>query len=149
MINMDDYLIIDTNITYNGESSTQLQSIENDKHKHKKLIIKQYCGVNTDNFIISKIDGKKLIFGIFTINGIYYINLNGEHIIDYNKFIHINKISYNAEQNCLKITNNNFGEIYISNCDLDIFNKAMIEISNYMKHKTSLLSNIFYYIFSS
>lgn len=144
---MNDYFIIDTNITYNGEPTTQLQSFEQDKNK--KLFIKQYSGINTENFIISKANGKKISFSIFKINGIYYINLNGEHIIDYNKFIHIKKFSYNPEKNTLKITNTHFGDIYISNCDLDIFNKTMLEISNYMQNKTSILSNLFYYIFTN
>ena len=84
MINMDEYLIIDTIVNQDGQSVTQLQSFENNKNANKKLIIKQYSGINTDNFIISKPDGKKISFGFFLINGIHYINLNGEHIIDYN-----------------------------------------------------------------
>jgi len=149
MINMDEYLIIDTIVNQDGQSVTQLQSFENNKNANKKLIIKQYSGINTDNFIISKPDGKKISFGFFLINGIHYINLNGEHIIDYNKFIHIKKFSYNPTDNYLKITSTHFGDIFIQNCDVDIFNKALVEMANYMKNKTSILSNLLYYIFTS
>jgi hypothetical protein len=146
---MDEYLIIDTKINNNGEHITELQSFENNKNNGQKLIIKQFSGINTDNFIISKIDGKKLSFGFFIINGIYYININGEHIIDYNKFINFKKFSYNTTENHLKISNSHFGEMILHNCDVDIFNKALSEMSDYMKNKTSILSNLFYYILTS
>lgn len=144
-INMDDYLIIDTKITSNGHIS-QIQSFEN--NNSSKLTIKQYSGINIDNFVISNNSGKKISFGFFVINGIYYINLNGEHIIDYYKFIQIKKISYDVNDNCLKIANNHLGDIYIYNCDTEIFKKALSEMNKWMKNKQSLISSLYYYIFN-
>ena len=142
---MDDYLIIDTKITNNG-SISEIQSFEH--NNTTKLTIKQYSGINIDNFVISNNNGKKISFGFFTINGIYYINLNGEHIIDYYKFIQIKKISYDAKDNCLKITNSHLGDIYLPNCDTDIFKKALSEMNKWMKNKHSILTSLYYYIFN-
>lgn len=151
-INMDDYLIIDTSLNNAGETISKIQSFDD----NGKIFIKQYSGVNTDNFIISKADdqsgkdplkcGKKISFSFFIMNGIYYINLNGEHIMDYNKFIDIKKFSYNQNENYLKITNRHFGDIFIHNCDVDIFKKALSEMNIWMKNKRSVISNLLYYI---
>jgi hypothetical protein len=143
-VNMDEYLIIDTGVTSSGDTISKIRSFDD----NGKIFIKQYSGVNTDNFVISKADGKKVSFSFFTTNGIYYINLNGEHIMDYNKFINIKKFSYNTTENYLKISNNHFGDIYVHNCDVDIFKKALIEMASWMKNKTSFVSNLLYYIFS-
>lgn len=139
---MDDYLIIDTSLNNAGDTISKIQSFDD----NGKIIIKQYSGVNTDNFIISKMDNKKISFSFFVMNGIYYINLNGEHIMDYNKFIDIKKFSYNQNENCLKITNRHFGDIFIHNCDVDIFKKALSEMNIWMKNKRSVISNLLYYI---
>ena len=139
---MDDYLIIDTSLNNAGDTISKIQSFDD----NGKIIIKQYSGVNTDNFIISKMDNKKISFSFFVMNGIYYINLNGEHIMDYNKFIDIKKFSYNQNENCLKITNRHFGDIFIHNCDVDIFKKALSEMNIWMKNKRSIVSSLLYYI---
>ena len=60
-INMDEYLIIDTSLNNSGDTISKIQSFED----NGKIIIKQYYGVNTDNFIISKLDDKKISFSFF------------------------------------------------------------------------------------
>ena len=141
---MDEYLIIDTSLNNSGDTISKIQSFED----NGKIIIKQYYGVNTDNFIISKLDDKKISFSFFVMNSIYYINLNGEHIMDYNKFVDIKKFSYNVDNNYLKISNRHFGDIYVYNCDVDIFKKALSEMDKWMKKKRSLFSDLIYYIFN-
>ena len=141
---MDDYMIIDTRRNDTGETISKIVSFDD----HGKIIIKQYSGINTDNFVITKHDGKKISFSFFTMNGIYYINLNGEHVMDYYKFINIKKISYNITDNTLKISHHHFGDIYIQNCDVDVFKKALLEMNTWIKNKKSMWSNILYYIFT-
>ena len=143
-MNLNEYLFIDTKITDSGDVLSEIQSTYD--LYNTKLTIKQYYGINTDNFIISKDNGKNLKFGIFTINGIYYINLNGEHIIDYYKFIQLKKVSYNENDNILKISNKYLEDIHIHNCDIDVFRKALSEMNAWMKNKKSFISNIIYYI---
>ena len=119
-----------------------------------KLYIKQSSGINTENFTIFKLEKNpgqtlQLSFSVFYLNGIYYISLNNEHIIDYKKFISIEKLSYDSQLNILKVTNSHYGDLYIKNCDLDIFNKSLLELNKYMKDKTNFLYNISYYFLHS
>ena len=141
---MEDYLIIDTKKNTKGEIISEIQSFESSGIN--KITIKQYSGINTDNFILSKKDGKILSFGFFTLNGIHYISLNGEHIIDYYKFIDIKKVTYDTSENYLKIVNRTLGDIYINNCDVDIFKKALSEMNIWMKNKKSIIYNLLYYM---
>ncbi len=134
------YLIIDKYKNKRGEDTTEFKEHEG------KLIIKQFSGINSDNFVIKKSNGKKLSFSFFKLNGIYYINLNSDHIIDYKKFINIQQIS-NLEQS-IKIKNSYIGDIIIDNCDTEIFHKALNLMANYMKNKTTYMSDIMYLFFN-
>ena len=114
------YLMIDK--VKNNDEITEL------KEHLGKLIIKQFSGVGTDNFVIKKFDGKKISFSFFKLNGIHYISINGEHILDYRKFVNIQQISKiekeDGTSNSIQIKNSFIGNITIHNCDIDIFKKA-------------------------
>lgn len=137
---MEPYIILDNKFDKNGDISTHVIESDGD------LIVKQYSGINTntENFIVEKKDGKKLDFAFFKINGLYYININNQHIIDYKKFINIQYITTDDEH--LKIKNNSIGEISIPNCDLDIIQKALSIMNNHMKKKNTWYSDILYMI---
>ena len=140
------YLVIDKYKNKRGEDTTELKEHEG------KLIIKQYSGINSDNFIIKKYDGKKISFSFFKLNGIYYININGEHIIDYKKFVNIQQISKieqdDEKVSSIKVKNAYIGDIMIHNCDPEIFQKALSVMSNYMKNKSSYVSDLMHFVFS-
>jgi hypothetical protein len=140
------YLVIDKYKNKRGEDTTELKEHEG------KLIIKQYSGINSDNFIIKKYDGKKISFSFFKLNGIYYININGEHIIDYKKFVNIQQISKIEQEgdkmSSIKVKNAYIGDIMIHNCDPEIFQKALSVMSNYMKNKSSYVSDLMHFVFS-
>jgi hypothetical protein len=140
------YLVIDKYKNKRGEDTTELKEHEG------QLIIKQYSGINTDNFIIKKYDGKKISFSFFKLNGIYYININGEHIIDYKKFVNIQQISKiesdDDKISSIKVKNVYIGDIMIHNCDPEIFQKALSVMSNYMKNKSSYVSDLMHFVFS-
>lgn len=140
------YLVIDKYKNKRGEDTTELKEHEG------KLIIKQYSGINSDNFIIKKYDGKKISFSFFKLNGIYYININGEHIIDYKKFVNIQQISKIESEDdkisSIKVKNAYIGDIIIHNCDPEIFQKALSVMSNYMKNKSSYVSDLMHFVFS-
>lgn len=135
-----DYLII--NHTNNKKGEDTIVFKENDG----ELIIKQYSGHNSDNFIIKKFDGKQLSFSFFKINGIHYVNIDNKHIIDYKKFVNIQHISnLEGETPAIKISNVHVGVLIIHNCDIEIFSKALSVMSNYMKnHKSSYFSQLMY-----
>lgn len=137
-----DYLIIDEIKNKKGQNITQI------KETHDTLIIKQYTGINSDNFVIKKANGNVLNFSFFKLNGIFYININNEHILDYKKFTKIQLISCIEEgfTESVKINNLFFGEIIIKNCDTEIFMKALDIMNKYYSNKTSLLSEIIYFL---
>jgi len=141
------YLVIDKYKNKRGEDMTELKEHEG------KLIIKQYSGINTDNFVIKKFDGKKITFSFCKLNGIYYISINGDHIIDYKKFINIQQISKienenDVTKNSIKIKNIHVGDIIIHNCDIEIVQKALTIMSTYMKNKTNYVSDFMHFLFT-
>lgn len=134
-----EFLIIDTHESKNG-------NVTEFKESDGKILIKHFSGTNTDNFIIKKFNGKRLDFCFFKLNGIFYININGCHIIDYKNFIHIQHISQ-KEQN-VSIKNSYIGEIILIDCDVDMVHKALTIMSDWIKSKQSMLNDIIYYVFN-
>jgi hypothetical protein len=134
------YLMIDK--VKNNDEITEL------KEHLGKLIIKQYSGVGTDNFVIKKFDGKKISFSFFKLNGIHYISINGEHILDYRKFVNIQKISKiekeDGTSNSIEIRNSFIGNLVIHNCDIEIFKKALDVMNTYMKNHRTYMNDFIY-----
>jgi hypothetical protein len=139
------YLVIDKYKNNRGEVGTELKEHEG------KLIIKQFSGINSDNFVIKKYDGKRISFSFCKLNGIYYVNINGEHIIDYKKFVNIQQISKvesDDEKSSIKVKNGYIGDLVINNCDPEVFQKALSVMSNYMKNKSSYISDLMSIVFT-
>lgn len=130
-----DFLIVDNN----KNDITEL------KQSDGKILVKQFSGLNTDNFIIKKYNGKRLDFSFFKLNGIYYINLNGCHIIDYKHFINIQHVSKVNED--VSIKNPYIGEIMLLNCDVDIVHKALLVMADWMRSKQNFIKDMMYYVF--
>lgn len=145
MENLENYMMVDKIKNKKGEDTTEFKECEG------RLIIKQYSGINTDNFVIKKMDGKRLSFSFFKINGIHYININGEHIIDYKRFVNIQQISKyditGVDTESIKVKNGFIGDIIIHNCDPEIFKKSLDIMAKYMKHKNNYISDFIYFIF--
>ena len=133
-----EYLIIDNHVGKNGD-------ITEFKECDGKILIKQFSGLNTDNFIIKKFNGKRLEFSFFKLNGVYYININGCHIIDYKHFINIQHIS--KDELNVKIKNRSIGDMILIDCDVDIVHKALTVMSDCMKSKQNTFNDFMYYIF--
>lgn len=134
-----EYLIIDKHLSKNGDVTTEF------KESDGKLLVKQFSGTNTDNFIIKKFNNKRLEFSFFKLNGIYYININSFHIIDYKRFINIEHITKEDEN--VKIRNPLIGDILLVNCDIDIVYKALQIMADWMKSKKSIFRDILYFLF--
>jgi hypothetical protein len=133
-----EYLIIDNHVGKNGD-------ITEFKECDGKILIKQFSGLNTDNFIIKKFNGKRLEFSFFKLNGVYYININGCHIIDYKHFIDIQHIS--KDESNVKIKNRSIGDMILIDCDVDIVHKSLTVMSDWMKSKQNTFNDFMYYIF--
>lgn len=143
-MDIDNYLVIDKHKNKKGEETTEFKEYDG------KLIIKQYSGINCDNFVIKKFDGKKMAFSFFKLNGIHYISINGDHIIDYKRFINIQQVSKleNSDIPTITIKNRYIGDIIIYNCDTEIFHKSLNVMSKYMKNKQSVVSDFMHFIFT-
>lgn len=134
-----EYLIIDNHLSKNGNLTTEF------KESDGKLLVKQFSGTNTDNFIIKKFNNKRLEFSFFKLNGIYYININSFHIIDYKRFINIEHITKEDEN--VRIKNPFIGDILLLNCDVDIVYKALRIMADWMKNKKSIFKDFLYFLF--
>ena len=140
-----DYLLIDKFKNKKGNDTTEC------KEFNGKLIIKQFSGVNTENFIIKKVDGYKLAFSFFKLNGIHYVTINGKHVFDYKKFTkiqHISVVENNPDHNGIQIKNLYFGTFFIDNCDIEIFKKALDIMHKYIKTHKSFFNDFLYVFFN-
>lgn len=134
-----EYLVVDNHLSRNGNVTTEFKECDG------KLLVKQFSGTNTENFIIKKFNNKRLEFSFFKLNGIYYINLNGYHIIDYNRFINIDHIS--KENDNARIKNSYIGDIVLLDCDVDMIHKALTIMSEWMKNKRSMFRDFLNFLF--
>lgn len=137
MNSIDDFLIVDSHIV-NGIEIPEFKKIDG------KILIKHFVGINTDNFVLKKADGTEFKFSFFKINGIYYINVNNYHIIDYKKFTNIQQIF--KENGNIKIKGKHFGEIEIKNCDLDLIKKGLGIMDEFIRTRTSFWKDLVNYI---
>lgn len=135
----ESYLVIDTHRTKKGTLLSECRETDG------KLIVQHFSGINCDNYIVKKQCGKKLHYSFFKMNGIYYVSLNGEHIVDYKKFcdglMHVSN-----QGSSVVVTNTFFGKITLIDCDTDIIYKSLQLMKQWMKGKTNFFSNILYYI---
>jgi hypothetical protein len=133
-----DYLILDNNVTKSGKLITESKECDG------KILVKQFTGINSENFIIKKGDGKELAFSLCKINGIYYVNLNGQHMIDYKKFTKIQSVC--NVNNDVRFKNLFDGDIILKNCDVEIFQRALEVMNDWMNKQTNWFHDIVYFI---
>jgi hypothetical protein len=147
----DDFLRIDHFKDKKGEELMEF------KEQEGKMIIKQYSGINMDNYIIKKYEKsdielnkqpKKITFSFCKLNGIHYININGEHMIDYKKFVNIQQVSNTVINDvpCVKVKNGYIGDIILENCDTEMFHKSLNIMSKYVKNKSNKFFDFVYFI---
>ena len=98
-----------------------------------------------DKFTIVKAE-KKLEFAFFKANGVYFVNINNDHIIDYKQFCRVKSLkqSSNGSDVVLCIGASNMA---IKNCDVQMVQKALIVMSDFMKTKSSLYKDLMYILF--
>lgn len=140
MSSSNNFLIVDNYITKDGDITTEFKECDG------KILVKHFSGINSENFIVKKQNGKKLEFSFCKLNGIYYININGHHMIDYKKFTNIQSIIKCNED--VKISNIYIGDIILNNCDIEIVHKALIVMNEWIKSKTKWYNDILYYMFN-
>jgi hypothetical protein len=139
-------LIMDENFLIINNKKIDNIDITDSKEKLGDFIFKQYSGLNTENFLFRKNNGCILHISLFKLNGIYYININNEHIIDYKRFKNIQCIS--QVENNIIIKNSYIGQLKISNCDVELFKKALFILAEWMKKKSYWFTDFLYYFFA-
>jgi hypothetical protein len=135
-----DFCVVEHHVQKNGDITAEF------KESDGKILVKHFAGVNSDNFLVKKVDGKSIKFSFFKLNGIYYVYINGHHMIDYKKFVHIQSVISDNEDN-IKIKNIFVGEIVIPNCDVDILKKALVIMDEWMKRKTWWFTDLMHFLF--
>lgn len=135
-----DFMIIDSYATPDGDFVTEFKECDG------RILIKHFSGVNSENFLVRKVNGKQMQFAFIKLHGVYYVNINGHHIIDYKKFRHIQSIS--DIDHDVKINNLYIGEIVLLNCDTEIVYKALNVMHKWMKRKSWWLEDLLYYVFN-
>ncbi len=135
-----DFLIIENHIEPNGNVSTEFKEYDG------KILIKHVSGLNCEYFCIKKVDGHEIKFSLFKINGIYYVNINGHHVIDYKRFINIHYLANIGDD--VIIRNPYFGEIILKNSDVEIVQKAMtLMVKEMKKSGWTWFNDLMYYVF--
>lgn len=133
---MDEQFVV---VTKKGKDVTEI------KEGDGKYVIQQLSGLNTEGFIVKKADGKYLKFSFFKINGTYFLSLGENHICDYKKFTHIEKITM-IDDNDVLIKNTLLGEFKLKNCDVDIVKKSMKIMHEYMKPRRNIFREFFEFL---
>ncbi len=137
---MNDFTVVKNYINSSGDETAEFTDIDG------QLIIKQYSGINSDNYIIKKINTNLSIsFSIFKLNKEYYISINGDNVINYRKFKNIKHIF--QLKDCVVIKNNFLDDVIIRNCDMDIVKRFLSIITGKMKSKGNFIKEFIFNIF--
>lgn len=110
-----------------------------------KVLVKHFASGNSEYFVIKKNNGKRLTFSFIKLHGIYYITLNGNHMMDYKKFSRGTQSVVNNGDNVI-IKNIFEGDITIENCDMEIVQKSLTVMSEWMKKRNKWWNDILYLI---
>lgn len=127
--NDNDYIIIDP---------------PKDVENKSGIYIKEYPGAGGSTNIKLSRAGQQIHFNWYRLHGMYFVNINGEHIFDFNRLCLIDHIS-NVGNDCV-IQNSDLGEIMIPNCSVKLFEKALFFVEQRIKKKRNLIKDIFSFL---
>jgi hypothetical protein len=88
------------------------------------ILIRHTSGINCENYIIAHQTNGQVRFSIFKIDGVWFISINGEHVIDYKKFADITSIS--MCMNGVVLENYHVGKIHIDNANIDLVKRMLL-----------------------
>lgn len=143
---MEDYQIINKDKYTDKENDKNNDEDSTDKSFYSK----HYLGHNSENLIIKQ-KNLKIHFSYYRINGMYFVNINGEHVFDFKRLLLIdwmtNVKNENTDDCNLKIKNANLGEIIIPNCNVKMFEKGIKEIHQWIKKQSNIVKDIYNFVF--
>lgn len=115
----------------------------------EEISVKHTNNGTADKFVVST-SSKKLELTFFKANGIYFVNINNAHIIDYKQFAKVKNITqmHNGKDITLSIGSGSASaSLLIKDCDVEMIQKALIVMSEFMKTKSSLYKDLIYILF--
>ena len=104
------------------------------------ISVKQYKSYNSNVLILSKND-LRIKFNYYKINNKIFININGEHLFEFKVLIGIDMLS--NKDKTLIIKHGKLGEIIIKDCDIELFEKGMMIINEWVGKNRSYIKELF------
>lgn len=108
--------------------------------------VKQYKCYNSNALILTK-NRLKIKFNYYKINSIVFININGDHLFDFKTLLLIDMLENikQGEDTNLCIKHSKLGEIIIKNCDVEIFEKGLFIINEWVEKNKNFLKDLYGY----
>ena len=112
------------------------------------ILIRYTSGLNSENYVAAKQSGLQIKFSIVLIEGTYYIGINGEHLVDYKKFVTFKNIEQDntREHPSVRIRWGQGECIVLNMCDTELMNVMIHKIQDVMKSKIGVMYTAMYYI---
>lgn len=115
--------------------------------EHKKGIhVKQYKSYNSNVLLLTK-DNLKIKFNYYKLNSIVFININGEHLFDFKVLLLIDMLTNisNIDSTNLSIKHSKLGEIIIQNCNVEMFEKGICIINEWVEKNKNFFKDLYGY----
>lgn len=139
LTDLTDYILINTFISKNNLDNLEIGNFDG------KILTTQSSSINSDKWCLVSSNKNQIEFTISKINNIFYIIINGLHVIDYKQFIiHSIILPPNNTNNTIHV-DGKFGKINVDNCDTHLFKKMTEIIHDTMKTRITTFYNLCYY----
>lgn len=112
----------------------------------KGIDITQYKSYNS-NVLVLKRDNLKIKFNYYKLNGSIFVNINGEHLFDFKVLLLIDLVTNKKEGETMNIVIKHckLGEITIRNCNVDMFQKGLHIINDWVNKNRNILKDLYGY----
>ncbi len=123
--------------------------MDNDFHvisENNGINVKQYKCYNSNVLVLTK-NNLKVKFNYYKLNGIVFININGDHLFDFKTLLLIDMLENIKEEDKtnLSIKHSRLGEIKIKNCNVEIFEKGLCIINEWIEKNKNFFKDLYGY----
>ncbi len=112
----------------------------------KGISINEYKSFNSNVLILSK-NSLRIKFNYYKLNNTVFVNINGEHLFDFRVLLLIDCVS-NIKTNesiDINIKHGKLGEIIIKNCNIELFQKGLQIINDWINRNKNIIKEIYGY----
>jgi hypothetical protein len=132
-----DYLYINK---ADGVCSDSIEIIE----MGDNILLRHTTGVNSENYILAQQNGLQVKFSVVDIEGMYYVSINNEHVLDYKKFMLFECVKNIGRDTVIEYVYTD--DIVIKNCNVFLIHKMIDILQDNLKKKIGMFYNIKYYM---